>query len=587
MTDTPPSYAPDVQAAADALRAGKIRDAQSQIDQILDARPDDADALNLRVALLSMQGSFKDALPFAQRAAALRPDDPRLALNLASLLTNTGKLEAALEIFDQQIAKTPKDLRTLHDRGRVLTEIGRPKAACADLEAAIAIAPKVGDFHASLAEAHLKLQQSAAAQTAAQRAIELGEQSGRAHIALGRAQIALGDLAAARTSLATAVEIDPKALYPGAALVEVERRLGDASAAEAAADQFLRRAPVGMRRAGASEVTVLVLERFGERGFGDLQPTLHPHAGANFIGQAPAGRIAYAHAFIDRAPSAKAARAMLGEVGVIYNNWANAEAMQRSDAGAPLRAFLASARPGPPVINAPEDVAETTREANARAYADETRFLFPQTIMVPASSDGAEDVRRETILAKMRPPFILRPLSTHRGAGARVVESEAALDAALATLHDVDLYAIQYIDCSSADGVFRRYRMAVIDEQISPQNMHVASNWNVHGSERDAYDWDATGLRMEEEALLSEPEALLGGAPETVFASVLERTKLDIYGIDFGRRRSDGAIVVFEVNAAMSFTSVQLARRFPYLWPRRDRLTDQIEALFLRRATSG
>ena len=78
--------------------------------------------------------------------------------------------------------------------------------------------------------------------------------------------------------------------------------------------------------------------------------------------------------------------------------------------------------------------------------------------------------------------------------------------------------------------------------------MHVASNWNVHSRERLSLDWFERGLDREETAFVDEPAEVLGIEPSELFQEIIDKTPLEIYGIDFGVRR-DGRIVVLQRDA--------------------------------------
>lgn len=568
--------------AADALRAGRIAEAEPAIDRLVTEDPSDPDALNLRVALRAGQGRYWAALPDAERAAALRPDDERLALNHAAMLVNTGQLLAALEVFDRVIAARPNDVRARHDRGRTLTEAGRPDDAIVDLTLASRIAPMLTAVKIALAEAQLAAGDASAALRTVADVQKLGEESADTRYLHGRIIAELGswDRAAELFGLAVAANPDLLGAYTASAYAERER--GDLEAARAATDALLTRAPLG-RRGEAGATAVLVLERLGDGVLADLRPSLAPHAASNFIAQMPTAAFAYRHAFIDHETSRAAAEAALEEIALVYNNWANADAPPPPET---LSALLTRAD-APPVINAPAAVADTSRAANAARYQSAAGFEFPGTLSLPAQTLGAPtplDARLERARAAGPFPLILRPSAGQRGAGATVVSDEDALVAALRGFAGVDLYAIAYHDCSAEDGVFRRYRMSVVDGRMRAANMHVAAQWNVHGSERGDFDWEGDGLRAEELAFVEDPASLLGDAPETVFADIREACRLDVYGIDFGLRRADRRPIVFEVNAAMSFTSRQLVRAFPHLGPSRAALIDDLETLFRARA---
>lgn len=588
MSEQVPTYAPDVKEAANALRAGRFAQAQRQISQILEVRPDDVDALNLKTAALNMRGAYSEALLVAERAVSLRRKDLRLTLNLAAILNNLGRREDALNQFNAALAISPDDVRALHERGRVLLALNRAKDAKPDFERAVELSNKLGELRTSLAEALLMLGDASAAQLQLAEAARLGDRSARRHTIEARCAVERADYQAARTAFEAAIERDPAPIYPYTALVEVERRLG--AAAQPAIDRALRQAPVALREDGKPEARILVLERFGRDSFSSLSPSLHPHASGNFICQAPAGRLSFMHAFVNQPMSASAARAAFQDIDVIYNNCATAEALDVAANGA-LQRIIAEAGEKP-VVNTPAAVANSARAANAAAYENAKEFVFPKTIELrePGAEFSLLDeaalyaARRDKVLATLQLPVILRPRGTHKGSGAQLVETEDALLRAIESFGPIGVYAIEYHDCGVENEPFRRYRFAVVGTAMAPSNMHVASHWNVHGSERDAFDWEGLGLGAAERQFLEAPDVLLGAAPEIVFAPILERTELDIYGIDFGVRRSDGRIVVFEVNSAMLFSSVSLAQRFPYLWPHRNDLNTKIEEFLLARA---
>ncbi len=582
-------YDAETQAAATALRSGRRDDAAARIDALLTARPEDPDALNLKAALLSLEGRHWDALPFAARAAAARPEDARLALNHAALLVNVQDYAAALSVFDRVLAARPNDLRALVDRGRTLLEARRPEAARADLERACRMAPMLAEPKLALAEAALETGDPTAALTAVADAYRVGDVSARMHAIAARAHAALSNDAEAAEAFGKAIVADPDLLTAYAALAAVETRRGRPEAARRAVDALLSRAPIGWRGAPGRPI-VLSLQRLGEGagGLASLASREAPHASGNFVAQMPTEQLRYGHFYADHAGSAAAGRAALAEAALLYNNWVNADANAAAGGDAAARALI-TAPDAPPVVNAPDAVAETTRRANAERYADAARFVFPTTLAVPhARQNGAvaqltTSERADWILERLRPPLLLRAPAAQKGQGATLVDREATLASALARYAGRPVYAIAYHDCQGADGLFRRYRFAVVGGQAIPANMHIARGWNVHASERGAFDWSAQGLRRDELAFIEEPQSLLGAPIETVFAEILARCRLDIYGVDFGVSRA-GQVVVFEANAAMLFTSRELALAFPHLAPHRARLVAAIEALFLARA---
>jgi hypothetical protein len=233
------------------------------------------------------------------------------------------------------------------------------------------------------------------------------------------------------------------------------------------------------------------------------------------------------------------------------------------------------------VVNPPQAVAQTTRAANAEKFADAKNFIFPRTIRIDHGIDTHATMDR--ILNVMNLPVILRPLNTHVGGGAVLAEDEAALEREIAQQPFATFYAIEYHDCESEDGLFRRYRFACIDSNLFANSLQISQGWNVHGAGRENLDWVGRGFDKEENAFYDEPEELLGAKPENVFAEVMEQTPLDIYGIDFGFRRADGRIVVYEINAAMALSLDIDFEKYPNRKPYGDWFAAAVEAYFRKR----
>ncbi|MEM9684543.1 MAG: hypothetical protein AAF942_14820, partial [Pseudomonadota bacterium] len=212
--------------------------------------------------------------------------------------------------------------------------------------------------------------------------------------------------------------------------------------------------------------------------------------------------------------------------------------------------------------------------------ADSEKFIFPKTIRVSHELDPAPT--RAAILNSMKLPVILRPLDTHTGAGATLIESEDQLLSEIARRPYSEFYAIDYHDCQSEDGLYRRYRLICAGDSWTTNSLHIATSWNVHGEDAGKIGWLENGYDREEVAFHEDCADLIGGDPKDVFGDILDRTALDIYGFDFGFLKN-GRLIVFEVNAAMSMGLDNYFMRFPYREPYEDRMRSFIESYFFAR----
>jgi hypothetical protein len=319
---------------------------------------------------------------------------------------------------------------------------------------------------------------------------------------------------------------------------------GDPVQADKVTRAAFKKFPAFERGAAAPELRVLVLESLGVTPYDVLPRGNFAYTRGNFISCMVPGRIAYTHVVTDCIDSLGSVLD-LDRFDLVYNNCV---------------------------------VHETTVSQGQAAHLE--RFVFPRTIRVEHALEPGPTKAR--ILERLTLPIILRPLFSHVGFGAKLVRTERELEEAIATAPFSELYAIEYHDCQSADGLYRRYRFACVDGQLSANSLQIASQWNVHAKERETLGWFERGFDREETAFYDEPAKLLGAEPADVFREIVRSTPLDIYGIDFGFAR-DGRIVVFEINAAMALGLDTDFRKYPNRKPCADRFAAEVEALFFAR----
>lgn len=235
-----------------------------------------------------------------------------------------------------------------------------------------------------------------------------------------------------------------------------------------------------------------------------------------------------------------------------------------------------------PVVNTPAAVSKMTREANAKRFADAENFVFPRTIGVTHRTNI--DATIEQILAHTRFPIILRPRHTHVGHGVMLINDEDGLREILRQNPVSNFYAIDYHDCASPDEMFRRYRLACVGGRLIPDGLRADFKWNVHSWDHGPEKWSELGFDEEEKAFWENPEELLGAPPEEFFRDIVEATELDIYGIDFGIRKDDGRVIVYEVNSAMAIANGGGLEKFPYRIPQCDHIKGMIIDLLFEKA---
>jgi len=206
------------------------------------------------------------------------------------------------------------------------------------------------------------------------------------------------------------------------------------------------------------------------------------------------------------------------------------------------------------VINRPEAVLRTTRDQVSRMLTGIPGLIVPKAVRLHGgkANIAAKALDKAGIVA----PIILRQAGTHTG---KIVGLFDSVDAAVAALGPGEHVATQFVDFSSADGLFRKFRVYFIGPHVILRHMIVSDVWNVHVKDRTRFMSQHPELVAEERALFDRDDPF-APAVRQVFDEVRKRMPLDFFGMDFAITQS-GELVLFEANATMNF--------FP-LWPTKD-----------------
>ncbi|MGH6677936.1 MAG: ATP-grasp domain-containing protein, partial [Bradyrhizobium sp.] len=215
---------------------------------------------------------------------------------------------------------------------------------------------------------------------------------------------------------------------------------------------------------------------------------------------------------------------------------------------------------GRPVINDPGKIQRTTRDAIARLLPGIPGCRTPAILRLDAGADVSV-----AALEKLLPfsfPVLARPAGTHGGDDFEKIANLSVLANFLGGHADRDHYVIEYIDCVSADGHFRKYRLIFVGDDILPYHLAIGDDWKVHRVSTDmaSQPW----MQREEAAFLAKPGTIFSAENYDALRMIRERIGLDYFGVDCALDNS-GNLVVFEVNASMQVHDHNA--EFPYKDP--------------------
>jgi protein O-GlcNAc transferase len=139
-----------LQRAIAFQQRGNLAAAERLYRAILDAEPDQFDALHLLGVIRLQERRNEEAIGLIRTALRVRPNVVEALSNLAKGLALIGRDDEAVEQFDRALAIRPDDAGTLVDRGRVLARLARHAEALASYQRAIAINPNNVAAHCQL-----------------------------------------------------------------------------------------------------------------------------------------------------------------------------------------------------------------------------------------------------------------------------------------------------------------------------------------------------------------------------------------------------------------------------------------------------
>jgi len=259
-------------------------------------------------------------------------------------------------------------------------------------------------------------------------------------------------------------------------------------------------------------------------------------------------------------------------------------AVSHSERARPVLDLLAAAVPGWPkhVINSPARIPQTSRTQAFRVLCGAPGIYIPATVEISRdslSSIASGELALDAVLDDGTLPLIVRPIDSHAGQGLQRVASlreiRAYLDAATAD----GFFISPFIDYRDGDGLFRKYRIVLIDGIAYPGHMGVSEDWMIHYL--NAGMADSAAKRAEEKQFMEDFKVDFGQRHAIALRSISERFGLDYLVIDCGET-ADGKLLVFEVCTGAVVHAMDPVDIFPYKRARMDEVFAAFRALLGR-----
>lgn len=174
------------------------------------------------------------------------------------------------------------------------------------------------------------------------------------------------------------------------------------------------------------------------------------------------------------------------------------------------------------------------------------------------------DCPRDTLLhvyPALPMPCIIRPVDSHAGTHLARLDNHHDLQNYLDRVEASAYYIAPYIDYRSHDGLFRKYRIALIQGQPYACHLAIGSHWIVHYVSAGMYE-DAV-KREEEAGFMQDFEHGFAARHAEAWDAIYRRTGLDYVCLDCAETMT-GELLIFEIDHAMIVHAMDDPEKFAY-----------------------
>ena len=420
-------------------------------------------------------------------------------------------------------------------------------------ELALESAPQIG-IHHRIPGSLRHFEGSDVVFTLVQRAVGVDPSFGRAHAALGNLWSRYGRVEEALAAYRAAVAADPDFAAAHLGLAELLHNTSDEEGAERHLQIALSRRVLYSERPANPQRSILVL--CAPRPWSMNAPL-------DFVLNAERSEIHRLYVAPEHPPQTQE----LPAYDLVFSALGE---LERSQATIELARQFVDAQ-SKPVINHPHFLERIARAALPATLDGVGSCIVPRTMRLSRDEAAA--------FAEFGFPFLIRPVDSHGGRGLELVGTASQLQAYLARFDAAAFIVAEYVDYRDSDGFYRKYRVVLVDGEPFAYHLAISPEWMVHyyKTPMREHAW----MRAEEERFMEDPGSVFP-AWETSFRAIARAIGLDYFAIDCARA-PDGAVVVFEADAAMLVHCLDPLEIFPYKHRLVPRIFAALEDLLERR----
>ena len=240
-----------------------------------------------------------------------------------------------------------------------------------------------------------------------------------------------------------------------------------------------------------------------------------------------------------------------------------------------------------PVLNAPEGILRTSRLTAFDLLKDGPGIVMAPTVQVSRAqlqqTCAQAGMGRHPLLPNAEFPVIIRPIDSHAGHGLEKIDDRTGLIKYLSDQAEDTFYISRFMDYRSPDGLFRKYRVVLIDGQAFAGHMGISQHWMIHYL--NAGMTDSAEKRAEEAEFMQHFDTAFAVRHRAALACIHARFGLDYLVMDCAETAT-GELLVFELDPGAVVHSMDPPEQFGYKHPAMQKVFEAFRALLFKAAAS-
>lgn len=237
-----------------------------------------------------------------------------------------------------------------------------------------------------------------------------------------------------------------------------------------------------------------------------------------------------------------------------------------------------------PLVNSPAGIGLLDRDRLYHRLQGIAGLEIPQTeraSRVLLLQLAAGSLPLETLLEDGGFPLIIRPIGSHAGFGLAKLADREALSLYLAEREEPEFFVSRFVDYAGIDGMFRKYRIVIVDGKPYACHMAIADEWKVWYLNADMAL--SVPHRLEEAMFMETFDHGIAARHAAALAQLSARMGLDYVAIDCAETR-EGALLVFEADNTAIVHDMDPPSVYPYKSAQMRKIFKAFQAMLYRRA---